>query len=299
MTILTLTNPNIGRLADNIISSGARHLPNVTPQRHANRRGAVVCGTAPSLLKPSTLRKIRELVRRKWVVIAVKDAVRLLWDRKIPVDYSVAIDPDARQIEKTHLDPRVTYCLASSCSPVMFDHVINGGCKVEVYHSACGAPDECGLYRKHHGYDDVAQGGYTVVNRAVSLAEYMGVPRIVVAGADFGWREGSEYYAAGCVGRPGNEQGALFCDDGKIEGDPKRVWYSRLDLLASAVDIARRAKAGKVKVIGDSLAASLSKFSEADLDRVVKMAPPPTGSVPAEQKSGPDIGAMIRAAQAA
>lgn len=292
MTVLTLTNPNSNRLADNIRSSAARNLPTVSPQRHANRRGAVVCGTAPSLMKPSNLREIRELVRRKWVVIAVKDAVRLLHSKGIPVDYSVAIDPDARQIEKTHLDPRVTYCLASSCSPAMFDHVINGGCRAEVYHSACGAPDEMELYRNLHGHDDVMCGGFTVINRAASLALYMGVPRIAIAGAEFGWREGSEYYAAGCVGRPSNENSVLFCDDGKIDGRP---WFTRLDLMGSAVDIARRVKTGKVKIIGDSLAASLSRFTEADLDRVVKAYTP---TPPAPAKSGPDIGALIRAAQA-
>ena len=54
-------------------------------------------------------------------------------------------------------------------------------------------------------------------------------------------------------------------DDGRLDGKP---WHTRPDLLASAVDVARKVKGGGVRVLGDSIAASLSLRDEEYLDWV-------------------------------
>ena len=114
-------------------------------------------------------------------------------------------------------------------------------------------------------------GGFTVANRALALAAYMGLPKLVMAGCDFGWRgEQSDgdarYYADFVKSKPIDQ--VFMSDHGKVDGRP---WMSRPDMVASAQDIARRIKSGQVEVWGDSLAVSLSKFSDEKLESVCKI----------------------------
>lgn len=307
---IKFSNPEFGKLGRYIAAAAARRLPIVRKDMHAGERGALIVALGPSIQKPAVMREVRNYARLGWTVFALKEAVRWLKDKGIRVHYSANMDPGAGEVRRTPIYPDVTYCLASSCHPALYDHVIEGGAKVLVYHSACGyaehevkagfalelgtdqqaivlgeyemattdgypfAPvvqaraNEVEVYRRLFEHADVVIGGFTVANRALGLAKYMGFDKVVLAGADFGWRvDGKDSYYAGFVdAEPLND--VWMTDQGRVDGKP---WKTRPDLLASAVDVARHIKQGRVKVVGDSLAAALAKHPDEYLDRVVQI----------------------------
>ncbi len=260
---MKLKNKWQSKLPEHIASAAARGLPVVEFGRHSGARGAVVCGSGPSLLKPAVLRELREYQRKKWVFIACKESIRLLSERGFDLTYSVSMDPAEHQVEKTKLVEGITYLLAVSCNPVLFDHCLSAGNNVELFMSACGARDEergmCEVDLYRHYWPDmdlpVMEGGYNVLNRAVVLAFWLGFRRVVVAGGDFGARDPERaYYAPGAQGKAGNE-GAWLTDHGKLDGTP---WFTKADLMASAGHLALQIKAGApVKVLGDSVTNAL------------------------------------------
>jgi hypothetical protein len=298
-------NTETNHLGDYIRAAAARGLPLIERDSHTEARGAVVCGLGGSLQKPSVLRQVRAKAKAGWRVFALKEAIGFLREKNIPVHYSVNMDPTTREVPRTPVHEGVTYCLASSCHPELYDSIISQGGDARVYHSACGytkikfdpgfvmeltdqqksivlgnfvyatddgcefcpvavgVVDEVAHYRELFGNGDTMCGGFTVGNRAVALAHYMGFPHILAAGLDFGWRDGGTYYAEFCKAEPLRD--VFMHDDGKVDGRP---WHTRPDLLASAVDLARKARRGMVTIIGDSLAASLAKRDDEYLDRV-------------------------------
>lgn len=273
---MKLVNPEGRFLPMNIEYAASLNLPFVQKGALAEAKGVVVCGTAPSLVKGPSLREIKRLQGIGYKVFAVKQAICILTEYDIVPDFSVAMDPGEKQIKKTPLDPRVTYFVATSCHPRMFDYLLKGGANVVLFHSACGASTETlcemDLYAKYFpencSYESVACGGFTVVNRAVAVARWLGAKKIHVAGAPFGWREGDDYYAPTVSEPAGNASGPTLDDQGRVDG---KRWYSKADLLPSAMSLARKAKAepNRFVFIGDSLAASLASKSDAFLERVI------------------------------
>ena len=140
-----------------------------------------------------------------------------------------------------------------------------GPCEVQLFHSACGLPNELQLYGELFAPADCMTGGYNVVNRALALAKYMGAVGMILAGVDSGWRPGSAFYADGTDNRPGVD----MSDHGVVDG---REWMTRPDMLASAVALARFAKQNPVEFIGDVLPAKLVKKDEAFLKQCVSLA---------------------------
>lgn len=270
---LKLVNPQLQFLPMNIRYSASLKLPFLAKNELADCRGVVVCGTAPTLLEPKTIREIKRLANMGYKIFAVKQAIRLLTNEGITVSYSFAMDPGEKQIRKTPLQKGVTYILASSCHPAMFDYLLGAGMDVRIFHSACGASENgmhemqvyANYFPDHCAPEHVACGGYTVVNRAVAASEYMGAKRIFIAGAPFGWRESASYYAEGIKEPAGNATGPTLYDQRQVDG---YGWYSKADLMPSAVAIAQKAKATphKIQFIGDSLAASLAKHTEHNIE---------------------------------
>jgi hypothetical protein len=275
-TQLKLVNPETNFLWMNIKYSASLNIPFAEKDSLKDVRGVVVCGTAPTLVQATSIRGIQKLQKLGYLICAVKQAINILKEYDIQPDFSVAMDPGERQIKKTPLDPNVVYYVASSCHPRMFNYLIKSGAEVRIFHSACGAQKdnlyEMELYKKHFpdhcSLKDVASGGYTVVNRAISLCEYLGAKKIAIAGAPFGWREGDDYYAPTVTEPAGNASGPTLNDKKRIDG---KLWFTKADLLPSAISVARKAKKEpeKFSFIGDSLAASLAKKSDTFLDRIV------------------------------
>jgi hypothetical protein len=275
-TKITLRNPFFDELLEHVkfaaelVRSGRATLLRPDLRR---RRRLLVVGPGPSATGPDGRRVIRYLgTRDDHDVLAIKEAIDIVRGHGISVRYSCAMDPGDQQHVKTPIFPEISYLIASSCHPDLFRHTL-GRAPVVVYHSACGVtwPEqqlgEMQVYQRHFPEPwFVAEGGYTVVNRAVSCARFMGYDRVTLIGCDFGWREGGDYYAQGVRGKAGN-LGADMTDEGRIDGRP---WYTRPDMLASACSIAKLVHAGYARVCGDSLAAALAKKSPDFLEQVVR-----------------------------
>ena len=125
---------------------------------------------------------------------------------------------------------------------------------------ASSQKNEIEVYRELFPSGDVMQGGFTVTNRTLALASYMGFPDIVLAGCDFGWRaeHDSDTHYASFV-EVGAVSPSYVTDEGKIDGVP---WHTRPDQLISAIDIAKRARRGELTILGDTLPMSLTKCDE-------------------------------------
>jgi hypothetical protein len=109
-------------------------------------------------------------------------------------------------------------------------------------------------------------GGFTVCNRALGLAAYMGCKNLELAAVAFGRRErdATKHYATFVAHPPIDD--VWMSDDGKVDGSP---WLTRPDLLASAVTVAWMVKRKEVTVIGDSLANALALKDDEFLKSIV------------------------------
>lgn len=288
---IKFVNPNVDNYETNIRSCAARGLLMAPKMLHEGET-AIVCGSGPSLKDPKVLEQLRTEVERGAVLFACKAAIKYLHEQGIVVHYGVSMDPgahiaDPRKIAKV---PGVTHIIASTSDPELFDYLLSDNeygppVPVWVFHSACGFTkqitddeyqaldpeerklyigipadetvvwqmDETTLYAALFPDDAVMCGGFNVVNRAVSLAQYMGARKIILAGADSGWRDGEGMYCDGLPARPGVD----MRDGGRVDGSN---WNTRPDMLASAVALARIAQdtGDQFVILGDTLPASLA-----------------------------------------
>jgi hypothetical protein len=116
------------------------------------------------------------------------------------------------------------------------------------------------------GYCDVMCGGFTVGNRGVALLQHLGFKKIIVAGLDFGWREGQSFYGSAFKAKPHTD--IMMEDEGMlVDGKP---WFTRPDMLASAAELARkvRKEPGAITVLGDSLVNGLLKHDDSFIDSI-------------------------------
>lgn len=227
----------------------------------------MIVGLSPSVTGPQARAQIRLRVRQGWIIFGMKEGLNYLKrDLGVGVHYAAMMDPGETEVARTPLYDDVTYCIASSCNPKLFDHL--AGCRREIFHSACGWPDEVKLYQQLFGNGDTIVGGFTVANRALGLAAYFGIKNLEMVGVDFGRREssGPKHYAGFVEHPPLND--VWMSDDGKVDGRP---WLTRPDLLASAVTIAWMIKRGEVSVIGDSLANALARREDEFLQSIISI----------------------------
>ena len=288
-------NPNTDNYENNIRSCAARNLPMPQKNSFPPHTTAVVCGSGPSLKDPIVVARIREVYEQGAVLFACKAAIKFLHGQGMTPRYGVSMDPgahiaDPRKIFKA---PGVTHIIASTSDPELFDYLLGpehgDPADVWAFHSACGFnkkitadeyeqaddtvklcyvrmesgeyyTDEQTMYAALFPSADVMGGGFNVVNRTVSLARYMGAEKIILAGADSGWRDNDQMYVDGPAHRPGVDMN----DGGKVDG---KNWNTRPDMLASAVSLARVAQkdGDKFEILGDTLPASLRKRDDAFL----------------------------------
>ncbi len=290
-------NPEVANLYKHIKMTAALGLPMVERDCHADARGAVICGMGHSLETPSVLRQVRAAAKKGWLIFGIKAAMTYLRDKGIKTDYSVAMDPQARQIEKTPVYTDVIYCMASSCHPEFFRHLLDHGCDVRVFHSACGAKEhfmapgfvidlndkqKCIFasqieMRTDDGFDFcpvcVAERDEVGIYQEYFTDQLTVQGGFTVANRAIGLCElmGIKKIAlAGCdfgwrdnksfyAGHfDGKPLDELFLNDkGRIDG---KQWHARADMIASAVEVAKLIQDGRVEVWGDSLAASCAKW---------------------------------------
>ena len=142
------------------------------------------------------------------------------------------------------------YLLATNCHPDLFRHL--AGCRIQVFHSATGAPGELEAFAKWHG--PVSYQGFNATTRAVPIAVRMGfkVP-ILMAGCDYGWKVGQTLYADGMI-NGGILDGQYMMIGSAYEG---RTWITKQDLFYSAIGTAKLVMRGWVEMAGPSLATDI------------------------------------------
>ncbi len=187
------------------------------------------------------------------------------------------------------------------------DNEHGDGAEVWTFHSACGLANEIELYQTLFPLPDVMGGGFNVVNRALALAIYMGCGDITLAGVDCGWRQDQEMYMNGPAHRPGVDMcdgGKVQLTDDSGDPSPRMLrytelltkaktyatqedvppelitelesieassfWYTRPDMLASAVALARIAqeRGDTCTILGDVLPKYLVTKDDAFLNQV-------------------------------
>lgn len=269
MKTLKFQNEVQGQLYHHLAHNASLTVPSVVPGELSGKYpGACIVGMGPSLTKHSVISTLRKRARAGWYMIGCKEAIRLLHEHGIKPHAYVNIDPKPNQVgPKTPLMP-VTYYLSSCVHPEVVGHLMSHGRDIRFFHSACGVRGPAGeveaeLYRALMPQCSfIAEGGHVILNRAVALADALGLSPLLVAGADFGWRRGSSYYARGAQGVAGN-RGSELTDDGKIDG---QAWLSKGDLMRSAAMFAwllKHPRPGlRISVIGDSMAVGLSKHPD-------------------------------------
>lgn len=310
-TVVSFSRPDDAlSLGPHIASAAARNLPMVEKDCHLGQR-AVICSTGPSILDKKVQKRVRKMAKRGDVVFALKESIPLLKDQGIPVKYSVSMDPGSdRQVARTPVDFDVTYCIASSCHPALFDHVLAGGAKVQVFHSACGHAEpyyQPGVFLQIGAeVFDVVEGEYEfktmdgvsfcpvvpMLKGEIDVYREAGFTSLAVMEGGFtvtnralaltkfmGFRHvtmaGTDF---GWRNKGGSHYASIVkvpAHDDTHMSDHGVVdgteWFTRPDQLASAADVAKRIQRGEVTVLGDSLAVALSKKPASFVEDVVRI----------------------------
>ncbi len=216
---IKFVNPNVDNYERNIKHAAELHkkgMPVIKKDqllKPSDKEGpsVIVIGSGPTLV--NHFDDIREWKNRGAIVFACKKAIKVLHDEGISSEYAVSMDPGAHIAcpERIYKAPGVHHIIASSSDPKLFEYL--EGEQVSIFHSATGLANEVELYKTLFDNGDVMGGGYNVVNRAVSVAMYMGASRIILVGCDCGWRTSQSFYADGTMNRPGVD----MCDGGLVE----------------------------------------------------------------------------------
>ena len=254
---IKFVNPNTDNYERNILNAAQQGHSEVRANSHKGEN-IIICGSGPSLKDPVVLRKIRQYVDKGFKLLGCKAAIGYLHEQGLNVDFGCSMDPGAHIAcpEKIFKAPGTKHLIASSSDPALFEYL--KGEDIMIFHSATGLKNELELYRKHFKTPWCASGGYNVVNRAVSVAMFMGFDTIVMAGTDCGYREDQKFYVSG----DNDKKGVDMNDHGAVDGVP---WLTRPDMLASAIALAKLAKKlkkGRIVFLGDTMPAKLQYKSD-------------------------------------
>ena len=272
-------NPHSPNFREHILYSSALGLPMTTADRHKDAT-ALLVGSGPSLNHPNVIDQLKEITESnrngepEVVVYACKVAISWMDKYVCTPSYGVTIDPGDHIAcdEKVPRVPGVTHLCATVSNPALFEWLADE--QVELFNSVCGIPYEKMLYEAVTGGHATMIGGYNVINRAYSVANYHGCTKFIFAGVDCGWRDNEKMY---CDGVDYMMQKKLFInDEGEIDGE---VWHSTPDMVASGVALAKEAKgfdqrgeSERLRFIGDVLPATLRQKPDEYLDNIAKTA---------------------------
>ena len=179
-------------------------------------------------------------------------------------------------------DPSIPYFVASSCDPAVIAHLRAHGCQLFWFHNYVGLTEEPAIYNTWPNGFMVGEG-MTVVSRFLGLAQWMGIERMDVYGADCAFGPDDQAHANGenaeaAYGNPLVMVGKLPPSD--------REWRTRPDMLRDAVHLVKRVRAanGRIRLMGDTLPVALLGKTDDYLDTVSRTLAP--GEVPPVPTSG-------------
>ena len=232
-----------------------------------------LCGAGPSL-KGQDITGVDR-------IFACNSALPYLVDQGVPVTAGVAIDQTLELLEEWKDAPDVPYFVATTCHPKVIRRLREHGRQVIFFHNFVGFSNEFEWYCRHWPPTLMVGQGYTVVDRFLGAADWLGFTHVDVYGADHAFRGNPER------GTPAGDEDVTHADgtlaasayvnplilEGEIDG---RVWRTRPDMLIAAVHLARRVRdsGGKIRLMGDTLPGALLDKDDAFLDEVCKVLTP-------------------------
>jgi hypothetical protein len=221
-----------------------------------------ICGAGPSL-------KTAEITDVD-MIWACNSALPYLVNKGVPVAFGCAIDQTAMLKHEWSDPPDVPYLLASTVDPAVVEHLKKHDRDVLFFHSFCGWGDfdtEYTHYSETWPATVMIGNGHTVTSRMIGVAEWMGVKRIDVYGADKAFGPGDVTHANGTNASDAYVNPLIM--EGEIDG---RVWRTRADMLMAAVSLVRRVREsdGRIRLIGDTLPNALMDKSDGFLDMVCR-----------------------------
>lgn len=157
--------------ANTAVNTARTGVERFTPAAAPNDETVVIVGGGPSLA--DTVDEIRARKQNGQSVWATSNTYALLVARGIQPDAHIILDARPENAEFLHPTQGVTYYLAQSCHPSLFDKL--AGCKVVMY----------------HGRKDGT--GFTVGIKAMYLASNSGFRRFVLHGMDSSYRNGDHH----------------------------------------------------------------------------------------------------------
>src|SRR5262249_26384220 len=135
----TFSNPNFEHLHRNMGVAAQRGLPVFQRDALKGLKGVCLVAPGPTMgLGNHQWVDLRNRAREGFQVWAIKEAILLCEQRGVDVHASVQMDPDSSQAGKTPARRKIHYYLASTCDPLLYDHILLAGAKVTVFHSATG-----------------------------------------------------------------------------------------------------------------------------------------------------------------
>lgn len=178
--------------------------------------------------------------------------------------------------------PEARYIIASTVNPNLTRFLQDAGRPVTWFHNFVGTVTEKELYVTLWPPSVMVGDGLNSVNRALCLAYFMGYRRIYVLGADCALRRGApgeyEMHANGDGALVHGATSVVMYNPVPLAG---RTWYTKPDMLFSAVALAKQAVARVgLTLIGDTLPHALldeafrergPKAAEAWLDDVARL----------------------------
>jgi hypothetical protein len=158
-----------------VASAIARRLPTVTGQELKDEPIALV-SFGPSLNE--TWPKVSDFQYR----MTCSGSHKFLLERGIVPTWHVEVDPRPHKIDllgPPH--PDVTYLVATTCHPRYYDHLLNAGATVKVWHVFDASPD--GLRTMPPG-EWAVTGGCSVGLRTLTMARFFGFTDLHIFGMD-------------------------------------------------------------------------------------------------------------------
>lgn len=260
---IELKNPLEGQFRG-FCESNRKHASQMVQQGSMRGKVLALCGAGPSLADVEPCGAA--------VVWACNSAVGYMLGRGWRVDAALGIDQTLGLLREWWITHDVDYLVASSCNPALIDHLAAHDRRLAFFHNAVGFENERDYYKTHWPTPAFMMGhGATVVPRAIGLALWMGFERIDVYGADCALGPNDVAHADGESAMSAYSH--PFISHGVIND---REWRSRPDMLLAAVDLARYAQmpGGRIRLMGDTLAAALQGKDNDFLDLVMRRLAP-------------------------
>ncbi len=175
----------------NIRSSVARKLPIVAGVGPANDLELCVVGGGPSL--QDTLPEIVKFVEeQRGYVAAVNGTLKWLLDHDIVPTMCGVCDPSPHMVDIVHADTRVTYFLASTVHPTVYDKLLDAGCRIFRWNIS-SIPNGLRVLDQVEPDWFMVGGGSTMGLRWLTLGYALGFRTFHLHGFDSSFREKSSH----------------------------------------------------------------------------------------------------------